>query len=249
MAERAGVAGRDHAWFVLFRALDAVLRVVEPMFPRKLRQRAIDAALSFIEERLNGEDGMGAIYPPMANLVMMYDALGKDENYPPRAVTRKAIDRLLVVREEEAYCQPCVSPVWDTALTCHAMTEAGSDAAISSVKKGLDWLLPKQVLDLKGDWAVKRPDVRPGGWAFQYNNAYYPDLDDTAVVVMFTSTTSRSRIMARCSIRRPRTSPAAVSRCWRSLARPSRTAGWSPPGSSTCEGRSSRTAPGMAAGA
>ena len=175
---------QSRAWFVLFRALDAVLRVVEPMFPRKLRQRAIDAALSFIEERLNGEDGMGAIYPPMANLVMMYDALGKDENYPPRAVTRKAIDRLLVIREEEAYCQPCVSPVWDTALTCHAMTEAGSDAAISSVKKGLDWLLPKQVLDLKGDWAVKRPDVRPGGWAFQYNNAYYPDLDDTAVVVM-----------------------------------------------------------------
>jgi squalene-hopene/tetraprenyl-beta-curcumene cyclase len=175
---------QSRAWFVLFRALDAVLRVVEPMFPRKLRQRAIDAALSFIEERLNGEDGMGAIYPPMANLVMMYDALGKDENYPPRAVTRKAIDRLLVVGEEEAYCQPCVSPVWDTALTCHAMTEAGSDAAISSVKKGLDWLLPKQVLDLKGDWAVKRPDVRPGGWAFQYNNAYYPDLDDTAVVVM-----------------------------------------------------------------
>jgi squalene-hopene/tetraprenyl-beta-curcumene cyclase len=175
---------QSRAWFVLFRALDAVLRVVEPMFPRKLRQRAIDAALSFIEERLNGEDGMGAIYPPMANLVMMYDALGKDENYPPRAVTRKAIDRLLVIGEEEAYCQPCVSPVWDTALTCHAMTEAGSDAAISSVKKGLDWLLPKQVLDLKGDWAVKRPDVRPGGWAFQYNNAYYPDLDDTAVVVM-----------------------------------------------------------------
>jgi squalene-hopene/tetraprenyl-beta-curcumene cyclase len=175
---------QSRGWFVLFRALDMVLRVVEPMFPRKLRQRAIDTALSFIEERLNGEDGMGAIYPPMANIVMMYEALGKDENYPPRAVTRKAIDRLLVVGEEEAYCQPCVSPVWDTALTCHAMTEAGSDAAISSVKKGLDWLLPKQVLDLKGDWAVKRPDVRPGGWAFQYNNAYYPDLDDTAVVVM-----------------------------------------------------------------
>jgi squalene-hopene/tetraprenyl-beta-curcumene cyclase len=175
---------QSRGWFVLFRALDAVLRVVEPMFPRKLRQRAIDTALAFIEERLNGEDGMGAIYPPMANIVMMYEALGKDENYPPRAVTRKAIERLLVIGEEEAYCQPCVSPVWDTALTCHAMTEAGSDAAISSVKKGLDWLLPKQILDLKGDWAVKRPDVRPGGWAFQYNNAYYPDLDDTAVVVM-----------------------------------------------------------------
>jgi squalene-hopene/tetraprenyl-beta-curcumene cyclase len=172
------------AWFVLFRALDSVLRVVEPMFTKKLRQRAIDAALAFIEERLNGEDGMGAIYPPMANIVMMYDALGKDENYPPRALTRSGLDKLLVIREDEAYCQPCVSPIWDTALTCHAMNEAGGEAALSSVKRGLDWLLPKQVLDVKGDWAVKRPDVRPGGWAFQYNNAHYPDLDDTAVVVM-----------------------------------------------------------------
>jgi squalene-hopene/tetraprenyl-beta-curcumene cyclase len=175
---------QSRGWFVLFRALDMVLRVVEPMFPKTLRQRAIDTALAFIEERLNGEDGMGAIYPPMANIVMMYDALGEDENYPPRAVTRKGIDKLLVIGEEEAYCQPCVSPVWDTGLTCHAMTEAGGEAALSSVKKGLDWLLPKQVLDIKGDWAVKRPEVRPGGWAFQYNNAYYPDLDDTAVVVM-----------------------------------------------------------------
>jgi squalene-hopene/tetraprenyl-beta-curcumene cyclase len=172
------------AWFVLFRALDGVLRVVEPMFPKKLRQRAIDSARAFIEERINGEDGMGAIYPPMANIVMMYDALGKDENFPARASTRKALRNLLIIRDEEAYCQPCVSPVWDTALTCHAMNEAGGEAALSSVGRALDWLLPRQVLDVKGDWAVKRPDVRPGGWAFQYTNDYYPDLDDTAVVVM-----------------------------------------------------------------
>jgi squalene-hopene/tetraprenyl-beta-curcumene cyclase len=172
------------AWFTLFSVLDSVLRVIEPMFPKKLRQRAIDTALVFIEERLNGEDGMGAIYPPMANIVMMYDALGKGADYPPRASTRRGLDKLLVIREDEAYCQPCVSPVWDTALTCHAMNEAGGEAAMSSVKKGLDWLLPRQVLDLKGDWAVKRPELRPGGWAFQYNNDYYPDLDDTAVVVM-----------------------------------------------------------------
>src|ERR1700751_1636751 len=171
-------------WFLLFRVLDTILRAAEPFFPRKLRQRAIDAALAFTEERLNGEDGMGAIYPPMANLVMMYDVMGKGEDFPPRAVTRRGIDRLLVIGEHEAYCQPCVSPIWDTTLTAHAMLEAGDEAAVASAKKGLDWLLPKQVLDLKGDWAVKRPDVRPGGWAFQYNNAYYPDLDDTAVVVM-----------------------------------------------------------------
>ena len=154
------------AWFALFRALDRVLRVVEPKFlTGKLRQRAIDSALAFIEERLNGEDGMGAIYPPMANIVLMYDALGKDENFPPRAITRKAIDNLLVISEEEAYCQPCVSPVWDTALTCHAMHEVGGEAALSSVQKGLDWLLPKQVLDVKGDWAVKKlrtPDRAAG---------------------------------------------------------------------------------------
>ncbi|UPK33246.1 squalene--hopene cyclase [Bradyrhizobium sp. 186] len=172
------------AWFVLFRALDGILRVVEPMFPTRLRKRAIDAALAFIEERLNGEDGMGAIYPPMANIVMMYDALGKDENYPPRATTRRGIEKLLVIREEEAYCQPCVSPVWDTTLVAHALLEAGDAEAVPAAKRGLDWLIPKQELDVKGDWAAKRPDVRPGGWAFQYNNAHYPDLDDTAVVVM-----------------------------------------------------------------
>ena len=171
-------------WFTLFSTLDKILRVIEPLFPKKLRQRAIDAALAFTEERLNGEDGMGAIYPPMANIVMMYEALGKGPDFPPRAVTRRGIDKLLVIGEHEAYCQPCVSPVWDTALTCHALAEAGGEDTLEKMKQGLDWLKPRQVLDLKGDWAVKAPDVRPGGWAFQYNNDYYPDLDDTAVVVM-----------------------------------------------------------------
>jgi squalene-hopene/tetraprenyl-beta-curcumene cyclase len=171
-------------WFLLFRALDSLLRVIEPLFPNSLRARAIDSAVAFVEERLNGEDGLGAIYPPMANTVMMYEVLGKPADYPPYALTRKGLENLLVVGEHEAYCQPCVSPVWDTALTCHALIEAGSPESLPPAKQGLDWLKPRQVLDLKGDWAAKRPKVRPGGWAFQYNNAYYPDLDDTAVVVM-----------------------------------------------------------------
>src|SRR5215467_7471265 len=123
------------AWFLLFRSLDAILRVIEPLFPKKLRQRAIDAALAFTEERLNGEDGMGAIYPPMANIVMMYEALGKGEDFPPRAITRRGIDKLLVIGENEAYCQPCVSPVWDTALTCHALAEAGGDDTLKKMKQ------------------------------------------------------------------------------------------------------------------
>ncbi|MGA8903193.1 MAG: squalene--hopene cyclase [Bradyrhizobium sp.] len=175
---------QSRGWFWLFRSLDSVLRVIEPLFPKRLRARAIDAAVAFIEERLNGEDGLGAIFPPMANVVMMYEALGKDADYPPRAVTRRGLAKLLVIGEDEAYCQPCVSPVWDTALVCHALLEAGSEPALAPAKQGLDWLVPRQVLDVKGDWAVKAPQTRPGGWAFQYNNAHYPDLDDTAVVVM-----------------------------------------------------------------
>ena len=175
---------QNWGWFLLFRGLDNLLRLVEPLFPTTWRNRAIEAAVAFVEERLNGEDGIGAIFPPMANAVMMYDALGKPEDYPPRAITRRGLDKLLVIGEEEAYCQPCVSPVWDTALACHAMLESGGEAAIKAARQGLDWLLPRQVLDIKGDWAAKAPDVRPGGWAFQYNNAHYPDLDDTAVVVM-----------------------------------------------------------------
>src|SRR5271168_1827662 len=129
-------------WFLLFRGLDIVLRATEPLFPKKTRARAIDSAVAFIEERLNGEDGLGAIYPPMANTVMMYEVLGKPADYPPRAVTRKGLDLLLVVGEHEAYCQPCVSPVWDTSLTVHALLEAGGEEALSAAGRGLDWLLP-----------------------------------------------------------------------------------------------------------
>ncbi|MDB5616851.1 squalene--hopene cyclase [Tardiphaga sp.] len=175
---------QSRALFAFFTGIDIVLRAADPFFPKRLRQRAIDKAVAFVEERLNGEDGLGAIYPPMANTVMMYEVLGFPADYPPRAVTRRGIDKLLVIGDVEAYCQPCVSPVWDTSLAAHAMLEAGGDDAFNAAKGGLDWLVPRQVLDVKGDWAVKRPDLRPGGWAFQYNNAHYPDLDDTAVVMM-----------------------------------------------------------------
>jgi squalene-hopene/tetraprenyl-beta-curcumene cyclase len=170
-------------WIVVFGVIDRVLKLTDPLFPRATRKRAIDACRTFVTERLNGEDGLGAIYPAMANSVMMYDVLGYPEDHPDRATARRSVEKLLVVGEDEAYCQPCVSPVWDTALAAHAMLEAGG-AAAATVGPALDWLKPLQILDVKGDWAEQRPDVRPGGWAFQYANPHYPDLDDTAVVVM-----------------------------------------------------------------
>jgi squalene-hopene/tetraprenyl-beta-curcumene cyclase len=175
---------QNAGWFALFRVIDVMLRATEPWFPISLRRRAIARAVEFVTERLNGEDGLGAIYPAMANSVMMFEVLGYPKDHPHAVLARTAVDKLVVVNDCEAYCQPCVSPVWDTGLTCHALLEAGDDAAAAGVRRGLQWLLPKQVLDVKGDWTARRPNVRPGGWAFQYANPHYPDLDDTAVVAM-----------------------------------------------------------------
>jgi squalene-hopene/tetraprenyl-beta-curcumene cyclase len=171
-------------WFWFFRGVDVVLRFVTPMFPKQSRRRAIERAVAWVTERLNGEDGLGAIFPAMANSVMMFDALGYPQHHPQRAIARKSIEKLLAVHDREAYCQPCVSPIWDTALTCHALLEVGGDRAVAQARKGLEWLAPKQVLDVKGDWIARRPNTPPGGWAFQYANPHYPDVDDTAVVVM-----------------------------------------------------------------
>ena len=171
-------------WTAGFNALDRLLKAGDGLWPRGLRARALRACEAWVVERLNGIDGLGAIYPAMANSVMMLDALGYAPDHPVRAAARESVERLLVTGKDddgEAYCQPCVSPVWDTALAAHAMLEAGEEA---SADAALAWLGPRQVLDVKGDWAEVKPDVRAGGWAFQYANDHYPDLDDTAVVVM-----------------------------------------------------------------
>jgi squalene-hopene/tetraprenyl-beta-curcumene cyclase len=172
------------SWFWFFRGVDNVLRATEPYFPKATRQRAVDRAVAWVSERLNSEDGLGAIFPAMANSVMMFDVLGYLESHPQRAIARTSIEKLLAVHEHEAYCQPCVSPIWDTGLVCHALLEVGGERAMAEAKRGLDWLVPKQILDVRGDWIARRPDLRPGGWAFQYANAHYPDVDDTAVVAM-----------------------------------------------------------------
>jgi squalene-hopene/tetraprenyl-beta-curcumene cyclase len=184
-------------WFAVFNGIDAVLRAIEPYMPRALRQRAIDAAVAFVTERLNGEDGLGAIFPAMANTVMMFDVLGVPPDAPQRAIARAAIDKLLVVKDEEAYCQPCVSPVWDTALVAHTLLEAGDAPSLIAADSANDWLAPRQVRDVVGDWAMQRPQVRPGGWPFQYANPHYPDLDDTAVVVMALDRADKARATPR----------------------------------------------------
>jgi squalene-hopene/tetraprenyl-beta-curcumene cyclase len=168
----------------IFLTIDRVGRFVEPLFPRTVERIAIDKAMDFIKERLNGEDGLGGIFPAMAYALMAFDALGYPHDDPHVVATRTGIDHHVVFREHEAYCQPCLSPVWDTSLALHALLEAGVDGHESVVADGCRWLVDRQVLDVKGDWTANRPNVRPGGWPFQYRNDHYPDVDDTAVVVM-----------------------------------------------------------------
>ena len=170
-------------WGHVFKAVDVVVRRVEPRLPRDSRTRAIHQAVRWITERLNGEDGLGGIYPAMANAVMLFDALGYAPDHPHAATAWAAIRKLLVVQEDRAYCQPCLSPVWDTSLAGHAMAEA-EGAETPSIEGACAWLAERQVTELRGDWAETRPDAPPGGWAFQYRNDHYPDVDDTAVVGM-----------------------------------------------------------------
>jgi squalene-hopene/tetraprenyl-beta-curcumene cyclase len=178
-------------WGEFFLGLDRVLQPLEAhVFPRlPSRQRAIKAALDFIAPRLNGEDGLGAIFPAMANSVMAFDLLGMDHADPRFVEALRSVRQLVVAARQQRggrprYCQPCVSPVWDTALATHALLEGGLEPSDLRIRAACDWLAERQILDVKGDWAAQAPDLEPGGWAFQYRNDHYPDVDDTAVVGM-----------------------------------------------------------------
>ncbi|GAB4146565.1 MAG: squalene--hopene cyclase [Sphingomonadales bacterium] len=172
-------------WGDAFLALDKILRRVEHLFPKRARQKAIDKAVAFMTERLNGEDGLGGIFPAMANAVMAFDALGYDRDHPDFMIARQSVRALMSRgRDGPRFVQACISPVWDTALSAHALMESGMPGQGDGLDAAWDWLKDRQILDVKGDWAWKRPDLAPGGWAFQNRNDHYPDVDDTAVVGM-----------------------------------------------------------------
>ena len=169
---------------LVFLWLERVARVLaEPLIPRRVRRLSLQRAESWVLERLNGEDGLGGIYPAMANAYMALRLRGHDPEQPPCATARRALRKLLVERSQEAYCQPCVSPVWDTGLACMALEPVAElPGARDAIQRGLAWLRERQIHDEPGDWRETHPDLAGGGWAFQYANPHYPDLDDTAMV-------------------------------------------------------------------
>ena len=192
------------AWGEFFLALDKVLQPLDRhVFPRlPFRKRAIKAAVDFITPRLNGEDGVGAIFPAMANTVMAFSQLGYAKDHPHYATALRSVRKLIVGSARERggqprYVQPCVSPIWDTALGGHALLEAGVASDDPRLKAACEWLAELQITDVVGDWAVQNPKLKPGGWAFQYRNDHYPDVDDTAVVGMLLHRVDRDRYADR----------------------------------------------------
>jgi squalene-hopene/tetraprenyl-beta-curcumene cyclase len=166
----------------LFLLLDKMGRQIERFIPKKIRLKAIAKAETWFTLRLNGEDGLGAIFPAMVNAYEALVLLGYDIDHPFRQQACQALKNLLVIESHSAYCQPCFSPVWDTALTALTLQAEGSSDSLIAAERALNWLKALQIVDGPADWKEYNPNLPAGGWAFEYRNDYYPDLDDTAVV-------------------------------------------------------------------
>lgn len=188
-----------------FLALDRLGRSLDRYWTKPLRKLALKKAEHWFIARLNGEDGINGIFPAMVNAYEALALLGYPKGHPLRATCLKSIQKLVQeCPDGSAYVQPCLSPTWDTGWAVMALMHADSPDGSSraktreSIRRAEDWLLPRQILDHVGDWIESAPDknLQPGGWAFQYWNEYYPDLDDTAVIAGALHLTGRDGVGA-----------------------------------------------------
>lgn len=180
------------SWKRFFLLLDKTIKFLESTAAGRHRERGIEAARDWMVARLERSDGLGAIFPAMVNSIMALTQLGYDSNHPLLRAQLAHFDNLILHDERGFRVQPCHSPVWDTALTTHAIGAAKArlgDPARWALGRAADWLLAKQACE-PGDWAVRNPHAAPGGWFFEYRNDHYPDTDDTAEVLLALEYTS-----------------------------------------------------------
>ena len=173
---------KTFTWRNFFLSLDGLLKWWEKRGLKSLRRKAIRRAAEWMIERLEASAGLGAIYPPMMYSVMAFDVLGYAPDHPLRKEALRQFEGLMMADREPFFFVPCFSPVWDTALGGYALGE-GELAESGALARAADWLLSKEIRR-RGDWAVKRPRVEPSGWAFEFNNSFYPDIGDTAMVLL-----------------------------------------------------------------
>jgi len=187
-------------WHNFFLSIDRLLKFWERHGSRAIRQRAIQAAEKWMLAHFANCDGLGAIYPPMMYAIMALDVLGYAPDNPASVEARRQFDRLLTDDGERFFFEPCFSPIWDTGIAGFAVAEAqstvGGDFAAPALERMADWILAREVR-VKGDWSVKRPNTEPSGWAFEFRNDCYPDIDDTAMILLALSRTRASDAAAQ----------------------------------------------------
>ncbi len=171
------------SWKTFFHATDWFLRKAEKHRVKPLRRQALLSAEKWMMERLEGSEGLGAIYPAMMNAILALNCLGYQDSDPVFARELGHFWRLAIEEKDSMRMQPCFSPIWDTAIAVYASSESGLEPTHPALRRAADWLVSKQVLQ-PGDWAIKNSKGEPGGWAFEFANEPYPDVDDTAMVLL-----------------------------------------------------------------
>jgi len=171
------------SWKNFFLAVDRALKMYERLPWKPLRERALSQARAWMLEHLERSEGLGAIYPAMMNSIFALIALGHSPDDPLTAREIGQLGRFEIEEHDSIRLQPCLSPVWDTSIAIVALAEAGLPPDHPSLVAAADWLMEHQIVD-HGDWQVKNPRVKPGGWAFEFRNDFNPDVDDTAFVLM-----------------------------------------------------------------
>ncbi|MBD3265839.1 squalene--hopene cyclase [bacterium] len=186
-SDRADKNGKNildtFSWKTFFFTLDAILKRSNRFYAPFTRREALRRAESWMLDHISRGGGLGGVFPSMQNTIMALDALGYEADHPVMQGAMNDLLGLMVEREDDLWFQPCFSPVWDTAMVAGALERSGMEPEHPALRKSVEWLIDKEVR-FKGDWQIKNPYAPAGGWAFEYENDFYPDTDDTAMVLM-----------------------------------------------------------------
>jgi len=183
---RASLVPRS--WRDFFLLADASIKLAERLRLVPLRGRAVERAREWMLLHLEDSAGLGAIFPPIVYSLIALRALGYPDDHPQVERAMGELEKLEIEEADTLRLQPCTSPVWDTGIVVNALAEAEVDPDHPAMRLAAEWLVSKQVR-MRGDWQVKRPRLEPGGWYFEFANEFYPDIDDTAMVLMALSKT------------------------------------------------------------
>jgi squalene-hopene/tetraprenyl-beta-curcumene cyclase len=175
-------SSRSISWENFFITLDQLLKFLGKSPIKPLRQRALRQAERWVLDHQDINGGWGGIQPAMLNSVMALHALGYPHEHPAMVKGIQAIEDFLMETGGHLLFQPCVSPVWDTVWAVKALLDSGCPSDHPVVIKAANWIIDQQIFRT-GDWQVKNPQLEPGGWAFEFANDWYPDVDDTAVIL------------------------------------------------------------------